>query len=332
MFSELDPRTALERSSARITTDWDTVNRWCEAVHLPYDVRRTDGSGRPSASLYSAQVGGMTVSRFGYGAPVVLERFRPETGVVVVLTTIQGWTRHWVSRKSTVDLTAGGTFVVDFDRTDYRLATDADDMQINVTIPRQLLSDLAFRWWGTVPDRRLWEHRCAVGGLGSGWLDLLRYVVTTLNSASNNGLLDRVGVNLQELMGVQLLGEWADRAGIELGAKAEVAAPGYVRRAAQYIDAHARELPTVSEVARECGVSVRALSGAFRRYLGLSPRDYLREQRLLGVLRELSSPEATTTVSTAAGAWGYVNLGVFAAAYRERFGERPSDTLRRGRD
>jgi transcriptional regulator GlxA family with amidase domain len=35
-----------------------------------------------------------------------------------------------------------------------------------------------------------------------------------------------------------------------------------------------------------------------------------------------------TTVSQVAGRWGFLYLGRFAAAYREKFGERPSDTLR----
>ncbi|MGT2433192.1 helix-turn-helix domain-containing protein [Cupriavidus basilensis] len=34
-----------------------------------------------------------------------------------------------------------------------------------------------------------------------------------------------------------------------------------------------------------------------------------------------------TTVRTVAAAWGYVNLGLFAAVYKQRFGELPSQTL-----
>jgi hypothetical protein len=35
-----------------------------------------------------------------------------------------------------------------------------------------------------------------------------------------------------------------------------------------------------------------------------------------------------TTVSQVAGRWGFLYLGRFTAAYREKFGGRPSDTLR----
>ncbi|WP_052692429.1 helix-turn-helix transcriptional regulator [Gordonia sihwensis] len=101
------------------------------------------------------------------------------------------------------------------------------------------------------------------------------------------------------------------------------------RTAAHFIDAHARDLPTVAEIAAAAGVSVRSLSGGFARYLGTSVRSYLVEQRLQGVYRELRS--GVESVTATAHAWGYVNLGVFAASYRRRFGENPSQTLARAR-
>lgn len=94
-----------------------------------------------------------------------------------------------------------------------------------------------------------------------------------------------------------------------------------MRTAVHYIEAHARDLPTVTDIAAAAGTSVRSLSGGFSRYLGTSVRSYLVEQRLQGVYRELRS--GGTTVTASAHGWGYVNLGVFAAAYRRRFGRSP---------
>jgi len=75
------------------------------------------------------------------------------------------------------------------------------------------------------------------------------------------------------------------------------------------------------------GVSARTLSGGFRRFRDMTPRDFLREQRLLGVREALARADPRDTVTTVAGRWGYVNFGIFAAICRRRFGERPSDTL-----
>ena len=83
---------------------------------------------------------------------------------------------------------------------------------------------------------------------------------------------------------------------------------------------------SLAEIAAAAGVSARALSGGFSKYVGVSPRAYLNERRLHGVRRELAGGAAS--VASAAHAWGYVNLGSFAASYRRRFGENPSQTLR----
>lgn len=325
-----DPRTRDERG-AGLVTDWDAIKQWSDTVYMPYEVRPVGRALVPASDMFSVGIGEMTLTRFSYGIPVALGEFAPEAGNVLVLTTLNGWTRHAVTDKTGVDLTAGQTFVADCSRVDYRLEADAAHLQLNLTVPHRLLADLALKWWGHAPDDRLWRHKCVVGGPGSPWLALLEYTTRTLAVDRDAVTRGRVGLHLQELLAAQLLGEWAANAGVDLSSAPAVTAPGYVRRAVRYIEEHARDLPTVTEVAEASGVSVRALSGAFRRYLGMSPRDCLREHRLEGVRRELTSPQATT-VADAAGAWGYVNLGVFAAAYRNRFGENPSDTLRRGRE
>jgi AraC-like DNA-binding protein len=308
--------------------DWDEIKAWSDSVYMPYSVRPVGQVLTPTASMYSAKVNDITVTRFCYGVPVSVGEFAAEAGNVLVLTTIRGTTRHSLIGAASADLTSGGTFLADCSRVDYRFEADREHLQLNLTIPHQLLADLAMRWWGHIPDDRLWQHKCVIGGPGSSWLALMEYVVRTVAAAPAQVADGRVGANLQELIAAQLLADWADRADIELGQPKPLDAPGYVRRAVRYIDENAHELPTVSEVAFSAGVSVRALAGAFRRYLDTSPRDYLREQRLQGVRRDLLAHRSTTVVE-AAGAWGYINMGVFAAAYRNRFGENPSETLKR---
>lgn len=326
----LDPLWRAEgvRRSA-LSQDWDAIKVWSDSVYMPYVVRPIGRGLTPAASMYSAKIADITLTRFGYGVPVTIDEFAPEAGNILVLTTIRGLTRHSVAPGTSAEVTSGGTFVADCSRVDYQLEADPDHLQLNLTIPHQLLADLALRWWGRIPDDQLWQHKCVIGGPGSTWLALMEYVVRTLAQAPDRAAGGRIAVNLQELIGSQLLTDWAARAGTDLGPSTELDAPGYVRHAVRYIDENARELPTASEIALAAGVGVRALSGAFRRYLDTTPRDYLREQRLQGVRRELLTRPATVT--EAAGAWGYVNMGIFAAAYRRRFGENPAETVRRAR-
>ena len=77
------------------------------------------------------------------------------------------------------------------------------------------------------------------------------------------------------------------------------------------------------------GVSVRALTAGFRKFRGHSPIAQLRELRLQGVRAELLSAPPWATVCSVVAGWGYVNQGIFARAYEQRFGELPSQSLRR---
>lgn len=86
---------------------------------------------------------------------------------------------------------------------------------------------------------------------------------------------------------------------------------------------------TAAELAAASSSSVRSLQENFRRSLGTSPMAYLRDFRLEHVHEELLAAEpGSVTVTEVAARWGFVHLGRFAAAYRQRFSERPSDTIR----
>jgi transcriptional regulator GlxA family with amidase domain len=87
---------------------------------------------------------------------------------------------------------------------------------------------------------------------------------------------------------------------------------------------------SVSDLCRVTGVSERTLEYAFREVMGLGPVAYLIRLRLHRV-REglLAGTHATTTVTTEALNWGFWHFGEFSRAYKNCFGELPSDTLRR---
>lgn len=107
------------------------------------------------------------------------------------------------------------------------------------------------------------------------------------------------------------------------------AMPATLRRAREYIHAHLQDVPTVADVAQACGVGVRALAKGFGRHLGMSPSQYLLDLRLERVRAQLLQKPDIGSVTAVAQSWGFSNPGQFAARYRQRFGERPSETLRR---
>jgi len=86
----------------------------------------------------------------------------------------------------------------------------------------------------------------------------------------------------------------------------------------------------VTDLCRVTGVSERTLEYAFKEITGLTPMAYLMRLRLHGVREALlaATPESTK-VSAEALNWGFWHFGEFSHAYKDCFGELPSDTLRR---
>jgi len=110
------------------------------------------------------------------------------------------------------------------------------------------------------------------------------------------------------------------------------ALPGRSMRAAvDYIGEHYQEPISASTLARAAHVSERSLYEGFHREFGLTPLAFVRRFRLERARDALiaSDLEQSATVAEIALRHGFGHLGRFAASYRERYGESPSETLRR---
>lgn len=88
-------------------------------------------------------------------------------------------------------------------------------------------------------------------------------------------------------------------------------------------------LVPVSELARAAGVTPRTLERAVHAVHATTPLEFLRALRLSEARQTLASGGSATTVTEVATRFGFHELGRFAGEYRDRFGESPSETLRR---
>jgi AraC family ethanolamine operon transcriptional activator len=103
-----------------------------------------------------------------------------------------------------------------------------------------------------------------------------------------------------------------------------------VRAAEDHALARIDDPVQITDLCRAAGVSERALQYAFKAVMGLSPRDYLVRLRLHRVRQALlAASQRTSTVSVEALKWGFWHFGEFSRAYKDCFGELPSETLRR---
>lgn len=320
---------AIDHGDASRSRDWDEVEAFCRRVYMPYRVRPIERFSRPDATLISSQVGRVTLTRFSYGVPIHLDDFDPRAGNILVLNTLRGALRHKVGEARDAETGTGESFVVDCSRTDYWLDADREHMQLNLTIPHDVMADVAERWFGFAPDDSLWTRRVKFGGRSSRWMALLDYVSQTLTADLPLPPQGALGRHLEELICLDLLREWAAAAGVRLDHGGRAAAPHYVRRAEAIFETEAREGPTIGDVAARVGVSGRTLNESFQRFRGQSPREFLSHRRLAGFHDDLLAAPREMTVAQIAASWGYINFGALAGRYRARFGEKPSDTRRR---
>lgn len=161
-----------------------------------------------------------------------------------------------------------------------------------------------------------------------GWrelVDLLRRdaddPTVSLHPAVRRQVEDAVLTGLLHVQPHNLSG-WLDK-------DASPAASRSVRAAMALCEESPERMHSVTDLAAHAGVSIRCLQEGFRRYLGLTPMEYLREVRLRRVREDLLGGQAHGGVADAAFAWGFTHLGRFSQHYRQRFGELPSETLRR---
>jgi AraC-like DNA-binding protein len=112
-----------------------------------------------------------------------------------------------------------------------------------------------------------------------------------------------------------------------VAAQAE-APPRAVRRARAYLEAHFAEPFDIERMARVCGVGLRSLQIGFRRYYAASISEVLLDLRLGHLRRRLAEAAPGERVVDIAFEVGFTHPGRMAAAYRARFGESPSATLR----
>ncbi|MBY5864422.1 helix-turn-helix transcriptional regulator [Rhizobium leguminosarum] len=108
--------------------------------------------------------------------------------------------------------------------------------------------------------------------------------------------------------------------------KVSLVAPWHVRRAIDYMHANIAEPLTMTMIADDVGVSLRALQTGFKAFRGTSPGSYLRTIRLQAARDQLRDPMNQRSVREICAMWGFSHAGRFSSVYRSAFGESPRDT------
>jgi len=212
---------------------------------------------------------------------------------------------------------------------------DHDSPQLIIRIEQEVLERYVMRLIGRTLSHRLafaphFDLTTDAANRWNGAIQLLHTEVYYTDSLVHSGR----GIGpLEELVMSSLLLVQESTYESLLGATATTARPGRrpVRHALDYMEHHLSEPITMSDLAAHTGASVRSIQQGFRDELGATPMAWLRDRRLERARQELidADPSDGVTVTGVAEHWGFNHLGGFAVLYRKRWGESPSETLRR---
>jgi AraC-like DNA-binding protein len=284
-----------------------------ERGHL--DIQPTSDAFR--ASVRSATLGQLVLVNAEFRDAVVHSRWRPHFGAHI---HVSGTVRY--ERSGQPDAT-GGVLTIAPD-TETTVNYEGLGHVLVVVAPPSLVESSAKRVLGTRKltslDRTL-SGREATAGVFS------RHARFVWNELAR-GDLRRAPVALAETEHALLA-----RIGSLLAPQNESSASlpnERVVRAQEFIADNLERPIRAADIADAAGVSGPTLAREFRRHLGTSPVAYARGCRLDRAYQHLTGADRReTSVASVATRWGFTHLGEFAAAYARRFGERPSETLRR---
>jgi AraC-like DNA-binding protein len=211
-------------------------------------------------------------------------------------------------------------------------ATLLDSAFAVLRLPRQVVGELAEQHAGLPAARLRFESMAPVSAAARVlWSQTVGFLCRQLVGSGITEVSPLVAQEMARLAAAALLETFPNTTMTAAHIQSpRLVAPAAVRRAAAFMDSHAGQPVTVSDVAAVAGTTTRALQYAFRRHYDSTPTGYLRRVRLERAHRQLQAadPAAGATVAEIARRWGWANPAHFATAYRKRYGMPPSHTLR----
>lgn len=290
-------------------------------------IRFTGADASVSFELSALEVGGLhashirhTLAARGVAAPFA--------GFGV--STHLGGRSRWSTGGLDVRLAPGG---VSRYPTGHALTVDMDGLDTTLLrVPMADVERLADEYSGVAPSQLRFDGVLPISESASArWRLLAGFVHRALRAStpgSDNPLIVR---QLVDLIAATALAVFPNMTMTREYTPSEGGvAPAAVRRAMAYIEGHAREPVTLTDIADAVGTTGRAVQAAFRRHVGRTPMRYLRQVRLERAHRDLQAadPAAGATVAAVAERWGFTQAARFSEFYRKTFGVPPSSTLR----
>jgi AraC-like DNA-binding protein len=316
------------------TEDIDEIREEMSRVIHPHVVAVASSASRIEATKTQHRLGELLMLQLTYGAAVHVTA--DSCGPLIVMKTpVAGSARIAVGRQVVESNSARGAILIPDVSLDFSYSEDCTQFVLGLQQERlhrhcaQLLGEA-----GGYLDKPLTldAGMDLTNAGGQQWLRLLKYLrdEAVRGEASLLRSSPLALAPFEQMLMTTLLTIQPSNYSDLLRRPVSRAAPYYVRRAEDYIRAHADEALTMVEIAARAGISPRALFRGFHEFRGTSPMAYLKVIRLQWVHDELlAAVPGSASVTEVALRWGFAHLGHFGQDYKRRFGETPAETLRR---
>ncbi|WP_221801615.1 AraC family transcriptional regulator [Oceanobacter mangrovi] len=327
MHSSSDVRNLLSDFEVFRTRDHDEAREWGRKVFCDNSLEYLS-SDDLNAYLYYRKVGDVGLGRMSYGAEVIISPAELHSFVLFQLP-IHG--REQTTQRGVVTETRPGVGNFINSNSPSRVHHDDNTEKLIVRIERATLEQHCQSFIGRSLNQPLeFDARMDMSNpAGHSWMRTLRWAYDML-SIPDLSMSPIVEKQIEQSVLAMALSCQPHSFSQLLTQREPLIAPAFVRRAQDFIAANASNPISVSDIAREVGVSSRSLYDGFQRYAQTTPNQFIREFRLQRVREELlGSCASQTTITQVALQWGFGHLGHFTTAYKKRFGETPSQTLAR---
>ena len=328
---EHDPAVRLAAFN-RVSTD--SVDDAADAVgriFCPHELKPVTRSSSEFFALHNcAAFGGFSVNYVAYGGsvsidPGCLERF------FLLQIPIGGAARIQTASRD-IESTPGASASLLSPTIPTRMTWQSNCAQIILLVERRLLEQRGAALSGRPVGAIEFEPVVDVSNVCGRALQsqVLEIVDLAERMGPQRRLSPAAAANLREtLLGKLLLGpRHSASAAIERFAGRTETLPRSLQRAREFLYAHAEEPLDLAQLAEAAGIGIRALQLGFRRHFGTSISEMLLDLRLAQLNVRLTSASPDARITDIAFDLGFTHLSRMASAYRAKFGETPSATLR----
>jgi AraC-like DNA-binding protein len=318
------------RYTRRQTSDRDEAEQLLSELYLPSRLDLSRGTAPLNMDVVALQLGAITAGRLSYG-----RRVRHRTADAQnfhVNTPLRGLA---TSRRGSGDpvVRGPGRGLIFSPGAPAEMSWSSDCTQLCLMIPRAGLEAELERLLGRSIRSRLSFDFTANprASVGRRWLNIVNLVAGELDHPNERRLHPVAAGHVEGLVLDTLLLGYSHNYSEAALQNIWQAPRAAIRQALELIEERPSEPWSTVRLASEVHLSARALQDGFSTDVGIPPMTYLRDVRLRRAHEALRrATREATTVQAVARTWGFVHMSRFATAYREAFGELPSETLSRG--